>query len=94
MEELKAKVSKLEKDVAVLKNENEHVSDALNVLGDRLTAINDKKLTPMQKQLTDIHDSLHGSRGFVAGMFMAAGMVWAVVTTFSIIVWNYIKGSE
>ena len=92
MEELKTKVSKLEKDVAVLQNENEHVSDALKVLSNRLTAINDKKLTPMQEQLSDIHDSLHGSRGFVAGMFMTVGMVWAVVATFGLVVWNYIKG--
>ena len=91
MEELKARVSKLEKDVAVLQNENEHVSDALKVLGDRMTAINDKKLTPMQKQLTDIHDSLHGSRGFVAGMFMTVGMLWAVVATLGLVIWNWIK---
>lgn len=91
MPSIEQKVANLEKKVAVLENENEHVSDALTVLSSRITGINDKKLTPMQTQLQEIHDSLRGSKGFIAGVLITVSIVWTMVATFGYIVWNWVK---
>lgn len=91
MSSTEQKVANLEKKVAVLENENEHVSDALTVLSSSITSINDKKLTPMQTQLTEIHESLHGSKGFIAGVLITVSIVWTVVATLGYIVWNWVK---
>jgi len=91
---LEHRVAQLEKEMAVMQNEHEHIDDAINTLGDRITGMNDKKLAPMQKQLTDIHEALHGSRGFMAGVFLTVSMIWAVFATFGIVIWNWLRASN
>ena len=93
MSDTDQRVTKLEKQVAVLENESGHVSEDLKTLADRITGMADKKLTPMQKQIKEIHASLHGAKGFVAGIVITISVVWAVIATFGIIVWNWLQGT-
>ena len=83
MSDVDSKVANLEKHVAVLQNESGHVSEAIDRLGNRIT--------PMQKQIAEIHKALHGSRGFMAGITVTVSVIWAILITLGIVVWNWLQ---
>lgn len=91
MATIEERVSDLERKVDVLENERTHTREALDVLSGRITGIVDKKLTPMQKQIGEIHTTVQGSKGFIAGVFLTVSVVWGVIATFGLVVWNAFK---
>ena len=93
-EALERRVGQLEKSTALAKQRIDYVEEAMDVIGDRITGINEKKLTPMAKQLNDLHHSIYGSKGFWAGVFMTVSALWAIITTVGVVVWQWVKANN
>lgn len=82
-QELADRIANQDKNLSLMQNDMKHFQGSIELLGDRIT--------PMQKQIKEIHASLHGAKGFVAGIVITISVVWAVMATFGIIVWNWLQ---
>jgi uncharacterized coiled-coil protein SlyX len=91
---LERRVDELEKQVALLDQHGTHLEQGIQTLGDRITGMNDKKLTPMSAKIDDLHQSIYGSKGFWAGVFMTVSALWAVIATFGVVIWQWVKSEN
>lgn len=85
MEDMAERLRKVEQDTAVNGQKLDHLTEDYRRL-------ETQKIDPMFQQVREMHSAMMRNKGFVAGAFMMAGAVWAVIGAFGVAIWNRLFG--